>query len=57
MSPGIQIIQGIKHHVESFEPLDVEVQVLDVGMVGLQFDVGIEFPSRFLRDLSFIVSP
>lgn len=57
MSPRIQIIEGVEHNVESLEPFDVKVQILDVCMVGLQLNVWIEFPSGFLRDLSFTVSP
>jgi hypothetical protein len=52
MSPGLKIIQRIKDHVEALEPLDIEVGVLDIGMVGLELDVRVEFPSSLLRDLS-----
>lgn len=51
MSPRIQVIQRIEHHIEGLEPLDVEGWILDIRMMRLQLDVGVEFARCFLRNL------
>ena len=52
MPPGVKIIQCIENHVEALEPFDIKIRVLNICMVGLKLDVGVEFPSSLLRDLS-----
>lgn len=51
MAPRVQVIQRIKDDTETREPVDVELAVLDVGMVGLQLRAGLELARNLLRDL------
>jgi hypothetical protein len=51
MSPRIQIIQRIEHNFERLEPCDVKLRVLDIIVVGLDLDLGVESAGRLLRDL------
>ena len=51
MSPRIQIIQRIEHNFERLEPCNVELRVLDIVVVGLDLDLGVESAGRLLRDL------
>ena len=51
MSPCVQIIQRIEDDVETLKPIDVELRVLDVGMVGFELDIRIEFGGAVFRNL------
>ena len=51
MSPRIQIVERIENDAKGLEPRDVELIVLDVGMVRLDSHVRIEPARRYLRDL------
>lgn len=51
MAAGIKVVKRVEDETEAFEPIDVELRVLDVGMVRLNIDVGVELSGRFLRDL------
>jgi hypothetical protein len=50
--PRIQIVERIEDDVECLEPRDVELRVLDVVVVGLDLDVGVEPARRLFRNLS-----
>lgn len=51
MSPCIQVIQRIKHHGETLEPVDIELRILDVCMVSLELHIWVELVRRFLSHL------
>lgn len=51
MAAGIKVVKRVEDETEAFEPIDVELRVLHVGMVRLNIDVGVELSGRFLRDL------
>lgn len=55
VAPCVQVVEGVKHHCESAKPLNAELSVLDIGMVGHDLDRGIELFRYFLRDLKFHV--
>jgi len=51
VSPGVKIIQRIEDDIETGEPVDVELGVLDVRMVGLQLRAGPELARDLLGHL------
>jgi len=51
MPPCLQVVQRVEDYGESTEPLDVELGVFDVRMVGDDLDCLVEFLGDFLRDL------
>ena len=51
MPPRVKIIEGIEDKIEAFVPLYIELGVLDIRMVGMEFDIGVEPPSSLLCDL------
>lgn len=51
MATSVQVVEGIEDNVESFKPINVELGILDVRMVGFKLCVGPEFTSDLLRDL------
>jgi hypothetical protein len=68
MSPSVEIVQGIKDEGEGPEPFDIELCILDVGMVSLELDRGVEYvrcvPSNLLcgqrypnGDLDYLPEP
>jgi hypothetical protein len=50
--PRIEVIERIEDDVEGLEPRDIELRVLDVVVVGLDLDVGVEPARRLFRNLS-----
>jgi hypothetical protein len=54
MPPRIQVVERIEDNVEGLEPRDVELRVLDVVVVGLDLDVGVEPARRLFRNLSLV---
>ena len=52
MPPGIHVVESIEDNAKASKPLDVELWLLDVGMVRNDLDVRVEFLRSFLRDLS-----
>ncbi|KAL8966129.1 MAG: hypothetical protein Q9183_003511, partial [Haloplaca sp. 2 TL-2023] len=51
MSSSIDIVQGVENDLEAGEPVDIELRVLDVTMIGLKLDVRIEFGGALFCDL------
>jgi len=51
VSARIDIVQRVEYKCEALIPLDIELGVFDVGMVGFDLDIGVEFPGGFLCDL------
>ena len=43
MPSCVKIIQGIEDDIEALKPFDVELRVLDVGMMRLELYVRVEF--------------
>jgi hypothetical protein len=56
MSSGVQIIQSIEYHGKVFEPVNIELGVLDVRMVCLELHIWIELMCRPLSHLGPYVS-
>jgi len=52
MPPRVQVIQGIEDEIEALKPVDVEIRVFDVCVVCFKFNVGIELPGGFFRNLN-----
>jgi hypothetical protein len=50
MAPGLEVIERIEDDVEALEPGHVELGVLDVVVVRLDDDVGVELARGFLCD-------
>ena len=51
MPPRIEIIKCIEDDAERLEPINAELRIFDVRMMGFDRDVRIEFRRGFLRDL------
>lgn len=51
VAPGIQVVQCVEYHLELLEPGDIELGILDIGMVRNDLNIGIELPSGLLGDL------
>jgi hypothetical protein len=51
VTAGVKIVQGIEDEVEGLEPFNVELGVFDIGMVGGEGDMGVEFGGGFFGDL------
>jgi hypothetical protein len=51
MPPRVQIVQRVEDDAEASEPRDVELRVLDVVVVRLDLDVGVELERRLLGNL------
>ena len=43
MAAGVEVVERIEDEGEGLEPFDVELGVLDVGVVGVEGDGGVEF--------------
>jgi hypothetical protein len=52
MPPRIQVVQRVEDDIKRLEPRDVEVRVLDIVVVRLDLDVGVELSRRLLCNLS-----
>ena len=52
MSSGIHVVERIEDDGEAVKPLNVELGLLDVGMMRDDLDIRVESLRRFLRDLS-----
>jgi hypothetical protein len=50
VAPRVHIIERVEDQVEPGEPLQIELFVFDIGMMGNQLDVGIELPSYLFRN-------
>lgn len=53
MSTRIDIVQRIEHNLESREPLDVVLLILDIGMMRDQLCSRIKLLSHFFRNQRF----
>jgi hypothetical protein len=51
MSSCCQVIKSIEDNVESCEPVDAELRVRDIRMIGFQLCAGLEPMRNFLRNL------
>ena len=51
MPPGIEVVEGVEDEGEAREPVDAELGVFDVGVVGDDLDRGVELVGRFFGDL------
>ena len=51
MTSRINVVQRIEDELEAGKPIDIELWILDIRMMSLQFDVGIEFGGALLCDL------
>lgn len=51
MSACIEVVERVEDDIELLEPCNVELRVLDVIVVGFDFDVGIELLRRFFGNL------
>lgn len=51
MSPRIHIVERVENNVEALEPCDIEAILLDVLMVCLDLDIGVEATSGLFRNL------
>lgn len=56
MSPGIQIVQSIEDHCKALEPIDIELRILDVGMMCLQLHIRVEPVCSIFGNLFPLVS-
>lgn len=56
MPPCIQIIKRIEHNIEALEPINIEFWIFYICMVRLNLHIGIEFPSRLLRNLALRIA-
>jgi hypothetical protein len=50
--PRLQVVERIEHQCEPAEPLDAELGVFDVGMVGDDLDGAVEFLGDFFGNLA-----
>jgi hypothetical protein len=57
VAPRVQIVQRVEHQLEVAKPADVELIILDVGVMRNDFDVGVELPSSLLCDLDPPLAP
>lgn len=51
MAAGIEVIEGIEDDGESFEPVNVELGIFDIGVVRFEFDGWIKPLRNLLRNL------
>ena len=49
--PGIEVVEGVEDEGKAREPIDAELGVFDVGVVGDDLDRGVEFVGYFFGDL------
>ena len=53
MTSRLQVVKRIEYDRKAFEPANVELWVLDIGMVRFDLDVGVEFSGGLLRNLRY----
>ena len=53
MPSSLQIIQRIEHNIESLKPINVELRIFDICMVGFKLDMRVEGGCAFFCDLIF----
>lgn len=51
MPPRVKIIESVEDKIKALVPLYIELGILDIRMVGMKFDVRVEFPSSLFCDL------
>ena len=51
MTSRLQVVKRIEYDCKSFEPANVELWVLDIGMVRFDLDVGVELSGGLLCNL------
>ncbi len=51
MSPCFKVVQSVEHDIETFEPIDVELRIFDIGMVRFDLYIRIEPSCGFSCDL------
>ena len=51
MPPRIKIVQCIKYDTKLRKPFDIELCILDIGVIRFEFDVRVEFGSSILSNL------
>ena len=51
MTACIEVVEGVKHHIECRKPVNVELAIFDVGMVGFELGTGLELVGHFLCNL------
>jgi hypothetical protein len=54
MPPRIQVVERVEDDVEGLEPRDIELRALDVVVIGLDLDVGVELARRLFRNLLLV---
>ena len=52
MSPCVQIIKRIENKVETLEEFDVELGVLDIGMMRFELHLRVKLFRAFFRNLN-----
>jgi len=53
MSSCIHVVEGVEDQGEAGEPFEIELLIFDVGMMGNEFDVGVELLGDILCDDGF----
>ena len=56
MSSSFQVIESVEYQCKALEPVDVELRILDVGMVSRELHARIEFMCCLLGHLSSYIS-
>lgn len=51
MPPCLQVVQCVEGEIEALVPLDIELSLLDVGMVGYNPSIRVELVRDLLGDL------
>jgi hypothetical protein len=54
MPPGFKVVKRIEDDSEGFEPVDVELGIFNVRVMGFELDVGVELLSDFFGYLELI---
>lgn len=53
MTSRLQVVKRIEYDCKAFEPANVELWVLDIGMMRFDLDVGVELSGGLLRNLRY----
>ena len=53
MTSRLQVVKRIEYDREAFEPANVELWVLDIGMMRFNLDVGVKLSGGLLRNLRY----
>lgn len=51
VASSVDIVERIEDDIETCEPIDIELWIFDIGVVGLQLDMRVEFRGALLGDL------